>query len=318
MNVPSVKKAVAMRGWNPLNMNCLYHPDIITTKVTGVDNQRREDIERNVLRNDMGVAIDLTEADVRAVTDGPAAIAKFNWKGDITKQVFENCNMRLERYKGQELELERRSIKRREQGVQQLNLFSTLASVKLSSGVMYFNGVASVNNPHFIKALRLKLQKQQQASYQKQCKEYIVAKKKYEEGKSLLAQVHDAQHNKTNYRLTNASLEKLIRWKWSARPKSERDSLKQLKGKNKQETRNLKVSEWQKWRLRDDPFPPLIPTDFQYYDDGVLDEEEDGQEQNVIEFKRSESNESFDSFQSGVVGATYEFDPELITLGMSM
>ena len=75
---PSVKKAVAQRGWIPLNMNCLYHPDIITTKVME-DNQRKEDLERNVLRNNMGVAIDLTEADVQAATDGPGAIQEFNW-----------------------------------------------------------------------------------------------------------------------------------------------------------------------------------------------------------------------------------------------
>ena len=143
---PSVKKAVAQRGWIPLNMNCLYHPDIITTKVTE-DNQRKEDLERNVLRNNMGVAIDLTEADVQAATDGPGAIQEFNWKGNITRQVFENCNTRLERYKAQEVELERRGVERLEQGAQQLDLFSKLSSTKLSSGLLYFNGVASPNNP---------------------------------------------------------------------------------------------------------------------------------------------------------------------------
>ena len=181
---------------------------------------------------------------------------------------------------------------------------------------MYFNGVASPNNIHFITALRMKLQKQEKASFQKECKDYVISKKRYEEGKMLLAQLQDAEHNKTKYRLTNATLEKLIRWKWSAQPKNDRDSLKVLKGKTKQQTRNLKLSEWQKWRLRDDPFPPLIPTDFLYYDDGVLDEEEDGQEQNT-EFKRSESIESFNSFRS-VAGANYELDPALSTLGMTM
>ena len=159
--------------------------------------------------------------------------------------MFQNCNTRIERYYAQEAELEHCRAKRRERGVQQLDLFSKLNS-KLSSGVMYFNCVASVNNPQFIDALRQKVHKQQQASYQKECKEYIIAKKKYEEGKLLLANVRDAEHQKKPYRKTNAALETLIRWKWSARPKIDRDSLKQLKGKNKEETRNLKLSEWQK------------------------------------------------------------------------
>ena len=317
MMVPSIKKAVAQRGWNPLNMNCLYHPDIISTKVLN-DTQQREEMERNVLRKDMGVAVDLTEADIRVATDGPGAIKQFNWMGNITKQVFENCNTRIVRYTEQERELEDRKVKQRQQGLGQLELLNKFTCNRLSSGIMYYNGVASPNNEHFITALRMKLQKQEKASFQKECKEYVVAKKRYEEGKMLLGQLQDAEHNKTKYRLTNATLQKLICWKWSAQPKHDRDNLKVLKGKNKIETRNLKLSEWQKWRLRDDPFPPLIPSDFQYYDDGVLDEEEDGQEQNGVEFKRIESNESFDSFRSGVPGDTYELDPALGTLGMSL
>ena len=323
MRVRSVKKAVAQRGWNPLNMNCLYHPDIITTKVSGDGsadlNRRSLEMERNILRNDTGVSMDLTEADVRAASDGPGAIKEFNWKGNITTQVFKNCNQRLERYTEQEAEIEQRRVERREQGVQQLNLFTKHKS-RLSSGVMYFEGVASVNHPQFINALRQKLMKQQRASYQKECKEYVIAKKRYEEGKLLLAQLQDAEHNKTKYRLTNATLQKLICWKWSAQPKHERNSLKQLKGKNKIETRNLKLSEWQKWRLRDDLFPSLIPVDFQYYDDGDANEEEDGQEQNV-EFKRTESMESFDSLQSAVEvvdDERYEVALELMTIGMSL
>ena len=33
MVVKAVKKALIERGWNPLNMNCLHHPDIICIKV---------------------------------------------------------------------------------------------------------------------------------------------------------------------------------------------------------------------------------------------------------------------------------------------
>ena len=223
-------------------MNCLYHPDIISTKVLN-ESQRREEMERNVLRKDLGVAIDLTEADIRAATDGPGAIKEFNWRGNITKQVFENCNSRLVRYKEQERELEDRKAKQREQGLEQLDLLTKFTCNRLSSGIMYFNGVASPNNTHFITALRMKLQKQEKASFQKECKEYVIAKRKYEEGKTLLAQLQDAEHNKTKYRLTNATLEKLIRWKWSAQPKNDRDTLKVLKGKTKKETRQLKEFE---------------------------------------------------------------------------
>ena len=130
MMVPSVKKAVAQRGWNPLNMNCLYHPDIISTKVLN-ESQRREEMERNVLRKDLGVAIDLTEADIRAATDGPGAIKEFNWKGNITKQVFENCNSRLVRYKEQERELEDRKAKQSEQGLEQLDLLTKFTCNRL-------------------------------------------------------------------------------------------------------------------------------------------------------------------------------------------
>ena len=186
MMVRSVKKAVAQHGWNPLNMNCLYHPDIITTKVSGDGsadlNRRSLEMERNILRNDTGVSMDLTEADIRVASDGPGAVKEFNWKGNITKQVFKNCNTRLERYSEQEAEIDRRRAERRKKGVEQLNLFTKHKS-RLSSGVMYFKGVASVNNPQFINTLRQKLLKQQRASYQKECKDYIIAKKKDEEGK---------------------------------------------------------------------------------------------------------------------------------------
>ena len=75
-------------------------------------------------------------------------------------------------------------------------------------------------------------------------------------------------------RLTNSQLENLISFKWSAKGKLERPKKSSLKGKNKDETRVLKVAEWSKCILLADPCPPVIPEGFDlYYEEG--DELED-------------------------------------------
>ena len=83
--------------------------------------------------------------------------------------------------------------------------------------------------------------------------------------------------------------------------------MKQLKGKTKKKPAILtKQLEWQKWKLIYNPFPSLVPTDFEYYDNGEEDENEDGQEHNIVELKHSGSYNFFDSLQSGVDSDVYE------------
>ena len=105
--VNSVKKAVAERDWNPLNMNCLIHPEIIKTKLSRTDVSEHlgvinDQLVRNNLTKDLPDGLpdrlNLTESDVQVLGQGPWSIKEFNWGGSITRQVFQNCFTRMERY----------------------------------------------------------------------------------------------------------------------------------------------------------------------------------------------------------------------------
>ena len=113
MMVPSVKKEVVQCGWNPLNMNYLFHPEIVKTKLSPADaSEQLGDLDDQLARNNLTkdlpdglpYRLNLTEADIQVLRQGPWSIKEFNWAGNITRQVFQNCCTRMERYKVQDKE----------------------------------------------------------------------------------------------------------------------------------------------------------------------------------------------------------------------
>jgi len=140
----------------------------------------------------------------------------------------------MERYKAQDKELQERRARNREQGVAQLELFG-----KVTSGKLYKKGIVSVNDANLIAEFRVRKKKQEQVNYDKECKAYAVANKKYESGKVLMDKVNDKEEYHRKFVLTNSALENLFVWKWGAKPKNEREKVTVLKGKSKKETRQL-------------------------------------------------------------------------------
>ena len=109
-------------------MNCLNHLDIIHTKVadavhpdatTDLDPDDEYPSQLYDLTGTskylpaivVGLDHDLTEADIRAIEQGPGTVDEFNWKACITRQVFHNCVQRMNRYAAQEGENTNRRLK---------------------------------------------------------------------------------------------------------------------------------------------------------------------------------------------------------------
>jgi len=149
-----VKKAVAMRGWNPLNMNCLRSEEVERTRVL------------DEATFDRGMPP--LPAELNALIQGPQVISQFNWTGCVVKQVFVNCNKQFARLKAQEEEIRKRRKKQVESGATMLKVIG-----KISSGKLYTNGIASVNDPNFIDYLRQKKQNVDMDKLRRQCKKYL-------------------------------------------------------------------------------------------------------------------------------------------------
>ena len=195
-----VRKAVADRGWFPLNMNCLNHPDILRTKVAVLqpqenseddeDNEDNEDNEPASQLSDLtetavdfpipavaaatvtaaaaATSYNLSVADVRVINQGPDEINNFNWSGDVTRQVFRNCVQKMNRYKGQDEAVKKQRAKVREASMSQLEILG-----RLTSGKCYNHDICSINDPDFIYNLKLRQEKKERLNYDKECKEYI-------------------------------------------------------------------------------------------------------------------------------------------------
>ena len=162
-----VKKAVAMRGWNPLNMNCLMDEAIERTRVLDEATFNR--------------GTPPSPAELNALLQGPQVISQFNWKGCVVQQVFANCNKQFHRIKVQDEEIRKRRKEQVENGVTMLKVIG-----KISSGKLYTNGIASVNDPNFIDYLRQKKQKVDMDVLRRQCKRYINLKKTFDAGEEAL------------------------------------------------------------------------------------------------------------------------------------
>ena len=253
MKEESVKRAVAARGWNPLNMNCLHKKEILQTKVSeGMTYSKRN----------------LTPAELACVKQGEGIIDLLNLNGDVCQQVFRNCAKKQDRLFAQEQRMkEKREARKKQNGIAMLEVFG-----KVTSGKLYDNGVASVNDPNLITLLRTKRAKEDETHFIKECKKYIEEKKKFDEGESLFSSVCARKEQHGSIIISNRDLDRLIRWKWSALPHIQRPKVKELSGKTKEETRRIKVSTWEAWELRTDPLPPLMPTDFETYSETAVKE----------------------------------------------
>jgi hypothetical protein len=258
MKEDKVRKAIAERGWNPLNMNCLHDKDIIQTKVSGDMTYNRAN---------------LTAAELGCISQGEGIIGQFNFNGDITKQVFENCSRKARRLRAQEEQIMKMREERKKNGGCMLELVG-----KVTSGKMYNNGIASVNDPDLINILKGKKDVVDHGVWMKECKKYAKRKKDYEEGEELYTKIQARKEGKVNagdttqLRISNADLDTLIRWKWSAiKLEKHRPPLKDLKGKDRKDTRRKKLELWKNWEMRDDPAPPLQPTDYEAYLEVLID-----------------------------------------------
>ena len=89
----------------------------------------------------------------------------------------------------------------------------------------------SVNDANLIIVYRERKKVQQRENYDKECKAYVVAIKKYEAGKVLMDKINDAEEHDRMFVLTNSALETLIVWKWSAKPKHEWEKVKSIERK---------------------------------------------------------------------------------------
>ena len=260
MQVSKVKKAVAARGWNPLNQNCLHDKEIIQTKVSG----------------DMTHKKDLTPAELACVTQGEDIVSMLNFQGDVVGKFFDKCNKRKSRLKAQE-----DHVKKRQEEYKRIGMALFEITGKVTSGKLYANGVADVNNESLINLLRLKKGSYDHIEFVKECKRYVRLEKNYKKGESCYAKINARKERKKDaqdtapIKITNEDLDTLIKWKWSAVPEKHRPKASNLKieGGNKAENRQHKLQLWEWWQERDDPLPPERPLDFELYIEGVNIEE---------------------------------------------
>jgi hypothetical protein len=254
MRCDSVKRAIAERGWNPCNMNCLYSKEVIQTQVsTALTDERK----------------DLTAAELACIKQGEKVIGEFNLNGDVTVQVFQNCNQQQARLKEQDAALKKKREEQKKNGGAMIDVVG-----RITSGMMYDNGIVSVNDPNLIDLLKAKQDKKDEVEWTKECKKYIKAKKNFDTGQSLYVDNKAAKELNPSgvLPLSNVDLETLIKWKWSALSEQERPKLSSLKATSRQETRRLKLDAWEFWERGIDPCPPLMPADFHLYEEGTFQE----------------------------------------------
>jgi len=219
-------------------MNCLLHPDIIRTRVPGTRGPevRRPppavvDVEQNfdsqvsdltgpsdVFASERGVFdpieerqrfLDLnsTRSEREVIAQGPSAVDSFNFEGDITKKVFQNCIKREERLKKQDEELRARRLENRERGMCILKIVG-----RITSGKMYGAGIVTMNNAGFIVELSTRQKIIERKDFKKECKHYISEKKKFDEGLHVSDMMERDCVVQRHH--TNATLQSFIKWKW--------------------------------------------------------------------------------------------------------
>ena len=237
----NVKKAVAMRGWHPMNMNCLTAVEVQRTKVIDEATYNRGNPP--------------TPAELAVMEQSPQVIEKFNWTGNITKQLFDLCGQTANRFKAQDEAVKVRRAKQKK--LQDSGALITMMG-RMTSGKMYDNGIASVNDPNLINFLRTKKESVDKDLFRKECKKYIAEKTKWDKGERTMSEFLDKKEKKPgSWTLNHKELQDLLRWKWMAAPPHERPKASVLT-KTGEEGKKLKMDLWAEWEQRKDPLPPFI------------------------------------------------------------
>lgn len=245
-----VKKAVAMRGWNPLNKNCLTYQEIQRTKVT-------DDMTFDRLKA-------LTPAELNIIEHGKEVIDTFNWTGDVTRDVFQCCAQKLERFKAQDEAIRRQREKQKENGAAVFEVTG-----RMTSGKMYLNGVATINNVEVISHFKKKEKEDDQKAFEKECKKYAQEQKRFKSGQELLAKISAKKEENPNSQLNHSQLDTLLKWKFTAVDPSDRPKLSNFGNLKGAQGLEKKMELWAEWEGKSDPEPPEKPQDFELYEDGV-------------------------------------------------
>jgi len=246
----NVKKAVAMRGWYPLNMNCLLNEEVQRTKIVDESTFNR--------------GVPPSPAELAVLEQGPDVINEFNWGGCVTLQHHSQCAARLKRLLAQDEELRVRRKKQLESQDAQISFIG-----KLTSGRLYENGIASVNNPRVIHHMQGRLDKANSKIMVKDCKRYKREKLAWDRGQETMT-IFQAkkEKNPASYTLNHQQLNTLLKFKWSAIEDHLRPRSAVLK-RTGEEGKKFKRDLWAVWQLQKDPLAPLQPQDYELYLDGV-------------------------------------------------
>jgi len=165
------------------------------------------------------------------------------------------------RYKGQDDAIEEKRAEVRAASMSQLEMIGQakykMISGRLSSGKCYSEDICTLDDPDLIYNLKIRQEKKDRIEFEKECKDYMRERNKYEEGKFLQQRLlTERLVDNPKQQLSNKDLETLIVWKWMAMPKTSRPKMSVLKGKDKTHTRLLKESEWNRMKDREKPCPP--------------------------------------------------------------
>ena len=249
-----VKRAVAVRGWNPLNMNCLLNDEVQRTKIVDESTFNRGKPP--------------SPAELAVLEQGPGVITEFNWEGCVTLQLHSQCGQQMKRLLAQNEEIKARRKKQQERQDAQITFFG-----RMTSGKLYENGVASVNDPNLIRHMQGRLDKENREARVRDCKRYEREKKAWDQGQEAMATFLDKKEkNPASYLLNHVQLNRLLRFKWSAiedhlRPRAT------LLNKTGEVGKKFKMDLWAVWEQQKDPLAPLQPQDYELYLDGVDVEE---------------------------------------------
>ena len=162
-DVDGTKIACAERGWNPLNMGALTHPDI---SATNIESEEEEDDTLDpfsqqsqlsgisqLIQRSAASHIEhkkLSRADLVVISQSTNVYKGFNLTGDITSQVFDKCQEQHSRLAGQRSALKKSRDEQHRIGLSQINIVG-----KISSGALNKEGVISPNHPGAILLLLL-------------------------------------------------------------------------------------------------------------------------------------------------------------------
>jgi hypothetical protein len=261
------KKAVAERGWNPLNMGALTHPDISATRIDSDDednNNHNTDAKEYDLgpysqQSQVSAVSQLTQrsaashiahkklsrADLVVISQGTDVYNGFNLTGDITSQVFDKCQQQNNRLSGQ-----RSALKKSREDQHRLGLSQITIVGKISSGALNKEGVILPNHPA---AIQLILSRSQQNVEKKKLQAVSHQEKAYklhQTGRESLLKWEASLVENSNIYLTSDNYKHTLCFKMIGRCKEDRDTIVTKVSKRKELWKD-------KWKDEPNPLQPV-------------------------------------------------------------